>query len=126
VRVPEHLIVLADMACGAQAHFLFSAVTGGVSANQALLYGSRGTLRFSGGALWGRQQDDDRFHEIPIPPEERGGWRVEAEFVDAIRGLDTISHTTFLDGLKYMAFTEAVAKSMAENRTIALMPMAGC
>ncbi len=29
VRVPDHVDVLAEMACGAQAHMVFSAVTGG-------------------------------------------------------------------------------------------------
>lgn len=28
VRVPDHVDVLAEMACGAQAHMVFSAVTG--------------------------------------------------------------------------------------------------
>lgn len=28
VRVPDHVDILADMACGAQAHMVFSSVTG--------------------------------------------------------------------------------------------------
>jgi predicted dehydrogenase len=41
---------------------------------------------------------------------------VEAEFINAIRGLEPVTHTTFAEGVKYMEFTEAVARSMAEGR----------
>jgi predicted dehydrogenase len=42
------------------------------------------------------------------------------EFIEAIRGKGTITQTTFEDGVKYMEFTEAVARSAAEGRAIAL------
>jgi len=46
------------------------------------------------------------------------GWRVEAEFVDAIHGFGQIERTTFGDGFKYMAFTEAVIQSLSANQVI--------
>ena len=49
--------------------------------------------------------------EIPIAPEKRGSWRVEDEFIGAIRGEEKIRLTNFEDGLKYMEFTEAVTRS---------------
>ena len=49
--------------------------------------------------------------EIPIPAERRIGWRVEEEFVNAIRGREKVTRTTFEDGVRYMEFTEAVWKS---------------
>ena len=120
VRIPEHLDVVADMACGAQAHFQISTVAGLAGAPEAYLSGSKGTLRFSQDRLYGGQRGDNALAEIDIPPELQGGWRVEQEFVNAIRGTETITHTRFEDGVKYMEFTEAVVHSMADGSTVAL------
>ena len=117
VKIPEHLVVLADMACGAQATFALSTVAGHVDANEAVLFGTEGTLRFSHGALSGARREEEGFSEISIPPEEAGRWRVEEEFIATIRGMETITHTTFEDGVKYMEFTEAVARSMVNEKT---------
>ena len=122
IQIPEHLIVLADMACGAEATFVLSSVTGQVQVSEAILFGEEGTLRFSDGVLYGARREDKSFSEIQIPPEEAGRWRVEEEFIAAIRGTETITLTTFEVGVKYMEFTEAVARSMTENRTITLPP----
>jgi predicted dehydrogenase len=119
-RVPEHIDVLAEMDCGAQAHIQISSVTGLAGAAEAWLFGSAGTLRFSGGHLYGGQRGDSELKEISVPPEQAGGWRVEQEFVNAIRGQETITHTSFEDGAKYMEFTEAVARSMASGAAVAL------
>jgi len=120
IKIPEHLVVIADMACGAQATFVLSTVTGGVNANEALLFGSEGTLRFSNGVLSGATREDTGFSEIPIPEQEAGHWRVEEEFIGAIRGSEVITHTTFEAGVKYMEFTEAVIKSMTEETAVPL------
>lgn len=120
VRIPEHLHVLADMACGAQAHFGLSAVSGLGSASEAWLFGSRGTLRFDGSNLYGGQAGDTELREIEAAPGEEGRWRVEEEFVNAIRGTEEISRTTFEDGVRYMAFTDAVARSVQEGREVAV------
>lgn len=118
VEIPEHLVVAADMHCGAQATFLLSNITGGVAANEAALFGSERTLRFRDGMLLTIGRDDKDFSEIFIPPEESSGWRVEEEFIGAIRGENEIELTTFADGLKYMEFTEAVTRSMQEERAV--------
>ncbi len=120
-RVPEHVNVLADMACGAQLSLTVSAVTGLAQPDGIYLFGSEGTLHFSGGKLFGGRRGDKSLAPVEIPAHEVGGWRVEEEFVNAIRGLEPVTHTSFADGLKYMQFTEAVARSMAENRTISLL-----
>jgi predicted dehydrogenase len=116
VRVPEHIAVLAEMACGAQASFTVSAVMGLVKTGEILMCGSEGTLRFADGVLSGARKGDAALAPISVPPDELGGWRVEEEFIRAIRGVEPVSHTTFAEGVKYMAFTEAVARSMQEGR----------
>jgi predicted dehydrogenase len=120
VRVPEHLDVIADMACGAQAHLRISNVTGLSGPAQVSLFGGDGTLRFSENRLYGGRRGDSQLAEIAIPDAEAGGWRVEEEFVNAIRGRETVTHTTFDDGVKYMEFTEAVARAMASGAAVAL------
>lgn len=119
-RVPEHITVLADMACGAQLTLTVSSVTGLAGADGVHLFGSQGTLYFSGGKLFGGRKGETALQEIDIPAHEVGGWRVEEEFVNTIRGQETITHTSFVDGVKYMQFTEAVARSMAEEQAISL------
>ena len=47
----------------------------------------------------------------PIDDSLRGRWRVEEEFVGAIRGENPIEYTTFETGVEYMVFTEAVHRS---------------
>ena len=49
-----------------------------------------------------------------------GDWRVEEEFINAIRGLEEITHTSFQDGVRYMEFTEAVTRSAQSGKKINL------
>jgi predicted dehydrogenase len=120
VRIPEHVDVIAQMACGAQLHIQVSAVTGLAGGPEAFIFGEGGTLRFAGNKLYGAQRSDKELKEIKIPAKEEGCWQVEKEFVDAIRGKGSIRLTTFEDGVKYMEFTEAVVQSITEGKTVAL------
>ena len=119
-RIPQHIDIVGDMACGAQLHIQVSTVAGLVDGPEAFIFGSTGTLRFANNNLYGGQQGDNALAEIPIPAEEEGGWRVEEEFVSAIRGNEVITHTNFEAGVKYMEFTEAVTRSMTTGKTIPL------
>lgn len=128
VRIPDHLDVLADMACGAQLHLQQSDSTAFLQGGGTYLFGEEGMLRFVDGVLYGARRGDPsaslRAGEAPKPieirAEERIGWRVEEEFVGAIRGEEAIRLTTFEDGVKYMEFTEAVHRSLATGRAISL------
>jgi predicted dehydrogenase len=70
--------------------------------------------------LLGGQPENQGLAEITIPQHEQAGWRVEEEFINAIRRLEKVSYTTFENGLKYMEFTEAVTRSILEGRSISL------
>ena len=120
VRIPEHIDVVGDLACGAQLHIQVSNVAGLAGAPEVYVFGSNGTLRFSGNRLYGGQKGDTELNEIDIPEAEAGGWRVEEEFVNAIRGEEVITHTDFETGVKYMEFTEAVTRSMQSGTAITL------
>ncbi len=120
VHIPDHIEILGDLACGASLHMQISAVMGLAGAPRATMYGSEGTLQFRDGVLYGGQRTDQELAPIPIPETERGSWRVEEEFVNAIRGQEAITHTDFATGVKYMEFTEAVTRSMQCGRTVAI------
>ena len=120
VRIPEHIDVVGDLECGAQLHIQVSNVAGLAGAPEVFVFGSNGTLRFSGNSLYGGQKGDSELTEIDIPDSEAGAWRVEEEFVNAIRGKEVITHSDFETGVKYMEFTEAVTLSMQSGTAIAL------
>ena len=120
VQIPEHVNVIAEMDCGAQASLWISDVAGLRQRKEALLYGTKGALQILDGQLFGRSSLDSPFQQITIRPDEVASWRVEAEFINAIRGQETIQLTTFEAGAKYMQFTEAVATSIAENKVVSL------
>ncbi len=100
----------------------------GVVLHEALmgvtLYGGDGTLSydFLNDEIRGARRGDPDLSPIPIPPDQRGGWRVEEDFVAAIRGERPVEHTTFAAGVRYMQFTEAVARS-ARHQVPVMLPL---
>jgi hypothetical protein len=57
---------------------------------------------------------------LAIDPTKVGAWRVEEEFVDAIRGREAVTHTDFVTAIKYMEWTDAVTLSMRERCEVQL------
>jgi predicted dehydrogenase len=123
VTVPDSVQVLTQYDGGARGLYHFSGVTLFGPGKQIHLYGSRGTLKYlispQEQLLCGRGGDSE-LRAVTIPPEQRGGWRVEAEFVGAIRGSEKVRLTDFATGVRYMEFTEAVARSAALNLPVDL------
>ncbi|GAA2980683.1 putative dehydrogenase [Microbacterium terrae] len=120
VDVPDHLDVLAALTGGAHLSMHLSQATGLGPQNAVHLFGTDGTLRIADGVLSGGRRGDAALAAIDVPPAEAIGWRVEQEFVGAIRGNERIRRTTFADGLAYMTFTEAVGRSIRDRRTVTL------
>jgi len=119
VRVPDHVDILAQFRGGAVGHLRFSAVTGLAPASEVWIFGSEGTVRLEADALrlTGGRRGESALREIPVPPKTRIGWRVEEEFVNAIRGREKIARTSFEDGVRYMEFTDAVTRSATTGQT---------
>jgi predicted dehydrogenase len=120
VRIPGHVDILATLAGGAVAHLRISTVTALAPPNEVWIFGTDGTLRLEvdAGRVSGGRRGDRELREIPIPAERRIGWRVEEEFVNALRGQEKVTRTTFDDGVRYMEFTEAVARSAASGQAV--------
>jgi predicted dehydrogenase len=118
VKVPDHVDILVTFKSGAVGHLRFSSLTALAPPAEAWIFGSEGTLRVEPDAkrLSGGRRGDKALAEIAIPAEQRIGWRVEEEFVNAIRGREKITHTSFEDGVRYMEFTDAVARSAASGQ----------
>ena len=120
VKVPDHIDILATFPGNAVAHMRFSSLTALAPPPEAWIFGSEGTLRVEVDAkrLLGGRRGDKALAEIAIPADQRIGWRVEEEFVNALRGREKITHTSFEDGVRYMEFTDAVARSVAGGQAV--------
>ena len=70
--------------------------------------------------LCGGRRGDSDLAPIAVPATERGTWRVERDFVEAIRGVAPVRLTTFEDGVRYMEMTEAVARSIERGEAVRL------
>ena len=116
----DHLDVIAAMECGAQASMRFSSVTGHAGPLEIFLYGSEGTLRVCDNHLYGARRGDHELQAIDLPQDEQAGWRVEREFIGAIRGEEPVQYTTFADAVRYMEFTEAVSQSIEQQQPVTL------
>ena len=114
--VPDSIAVLARMASGAQCVYHLSGHAHHAGGMRIEAYGSEATLVYdlaSDTILAGRR-GDARLAKMEIASGEAGTWRVEEDFIAAIRGASG-GVTSFADGVKYMAFTEA-SRSAAERR----------
>ena len=125
VTVPAHVEVLADLANGAIARLHWSAVAGFMTGPEVWLYGSEGTLRLevrgrNDLVLSGGRRGDKEMAPIAIPADKTYGWRVEEEFIGAIRGQEPVRRTSFADAVNYMDFSEAVHISSSEGRRVYL------
>jgi predicted dehydrogenase len=109
IRIPDQLAVLADFECGAQGVLEFSAVHAGPPAEMLEIGGSAGVLtvdfandrivRLGGGAA----------EELAIPSGIERPWRVEADFIDAVRNPSGPRPSPdFEDGVAYMEVVERV------------------
>ena len=123
VSVPDHANVLGEMACGAQADMSWSTATGLQMGTELWLFGSNGTLHVNGPPfkkIFGGKRGDKELKELPVADNKRGKWRVEEQFINAIRGKEKVTHTPFDVGVQYMEFTEAVTRSAQTGQAVSL------
>ena len=123
VTTPESIQVITELENGGRGIYHFSGVTLGGPGLQIHLYGTQGTLKYQMNPkekLLGLKREEDSFSEIQIPLEKEYAWRVEEEFIGAIRGEEAVRFTDFETGVRYMEFTQAVAKSAETKRVMDL------
>ncbi|MDD7986363.1 Gfo/Idh/MocA family oxidoreductase [Lentisphaera marina] len=123
VEIPEHLNILAKLRSGVETHLQFSSVSALENEPQSLwLFGAEGTahLDFKNDQLLLGKKEDKKLYEHKFNPPTTAVWRVEEEFINAIRGLEDIKLTSFDTAIEYMEFTEAVKLSLQEKKSINL------
>jgi predicted dehydrogenase len=128
MEIPDHIDVIGAMAQGGQMHLTVSSVLGHApDLADVHIFGTDGTIRLrqpAGGALAlaaGRRGQGE-LEAVAVDPAKRGGWRVEEEFINAIRGRERVTHTDFFTGVRYMEWTTAVSQSLHRNEAV-LLPL---
>lgn len=123
VGTPDSVHVLTELPGGVHGIYHLSGVCHHGPGTQIHLYGTGGTLKYllapEDKLMFSRTGEDD-FTEVEIPADKVREWRVEEEFVNAIRGQETVQFNDFRTGVRYMEFTEAVAISARERRSVDL------
>ena len=122
IEVPDSLNVIARQVNGSRVIYRLSTITNDPEgANGAVIYGSKGTLK------WSFQADTLEFtplagQAIPVPHDlgTTAGWQVEVDFIDSIRLGTPVILTNFSDGLDYMKVIEATYHSRKEGRRITI------
>jgi len=122
VGTPDSVQVLTSHVGGASGSYRLSGVVWHDTRMGIAMYGSEGTLIYelSRDEVIGARRKDAGLQVLPIPERLRGGWQVEADFVAAIRHERPVTRTDFATGVKYMQFTEAVARSSRHQQPVAL------
>lgn len=122
VGTADSIQILTTQEDGSLGVYRLSAVVWREPSISITFYGSEGTLIYD--LLRDEIRETSRREPaprpLPIPEATRGGWRVEADFVAAIRGEGPVSHTDFETGVRYMQFTEAVARSSRHRVPVSL------
>ncbi len=126
MTIPDHIDILGAMEQGGQMRFGLSTVVGHPPAEVDIcLFGTEGTLRLvqtksEPMTLYAGKRGDAGLSVVDIDPAKQGGWRVEEEFVNAIRGREPVTHTDLETGVKYMEWSDAVARSVRTGESVRL------
>ena len=119
---PDTVHILTELPTGARGIYHLSGVAHHAGTFAIELYGSRGSLKYDliADRLLAGSDADDNLSEVSVPAERQGAWRVESDFVEAIRGGIRPSLTDFAAGVRYMEFTEAVERSIRDGIQVTL------
>jgi predicted dehydrogenase len=124
MAIPDQLDILCRMDQGGQMQMSVSTVLGLAPGTEVCLYGTEGTIRLAEGdgelGLWSGRRGDGALQPVEIAPEKMGDWRVEEEFINAIRGKEAVTHTDLVTAVKYMEWSDAVCMSLSTGETVQL------
>ena len=133
VRIPESVVITGELVSGAHYVWTFSGVAACAPGDAIELYGTKGVLHYdvpTHRVSLGRVDASRRvrpaqagpkqaLEPVEIPADLRGEWRVESDFVAAIRDGAPV-YPSFEHGVAYMEFVDAVARSLSEGQSIRL------
>jgi predicted dehydrogenase len=118
--VPDFVAIQTAFPGGVQTTIEIAAHTAADSPNRALLFGSDATLRIDFDARTIALARMGSTTWTPVEPRkgEVMDWRVEEEFVGAIRGTEQVRLTDFATGVRYMRFTDAVNEAAETGQRV--------
>jgi len=114
VEIPDYLSVQMKITNGIMGSLFLHELSTRPASSSIKIYGDKGLFHLDfeiAGKLYHSTSPSNDLNEVQISPEQAGKWRVEEEFVNTIRGLEDIEHTTFTTGVEYMKFVQAVNES---------------
>ena len=126
MAIPDHLDIMGKLEQGGQLRFNVSTVLGKAPARtEVCIFGTEGTLRLLEAGedplmLYAGKRGAKGLEVVKIDPAKKGAWRVEEEFINAIRGVEAVSHTDFTTAVKYMEWTDAVTQSLRSGKSVYL------
>lgn len=126
MTIPDHIDIIGELEQGGQLRLCVTTVAGHVPAPvDIIVFGTDGTLRLHqppGGELElsAGRRGEVGLNPVIIEPAKRGSWRVEEEFVDAVRTGAPVTHTDFPTGVHYMEWTDAVTQSLRGTGSVSL------
>ena len=121
VGTPDSVQVITELPCGARGIYHMSGVVHHGPGPQIHLYGSEGTLKYvmaPDNKLYFGAASDSHMKEVNVSEELAVDWRVEEEFINAIRGIEQIEFNNFAKGVRYMEFTKAVEQSALTGQAV--------
>jgi predicted dehydrogenase len=121
IRIPDLVIVLCRFENGMEGVMEFSAVAPFEDSEKLQVFGNEGMLAydFTADRIYGGRLGEKSAVEIAIPTELEQHWRVEEDFIAAVRSPGSIQpQPSFAEGLQYMRVVQAVADSVAQRREL--------
>ena len=122
VGTPDTVQVLVTYENDAVGTFRASGLSRGLVERQVQLFGTIGTIVVDlvRDEIMAGKGDQAELKSIPIPPDYRGHWSIESDFVAAIRGESPPAGHTFAAASRQMQFVEAVARSSRHQEPVFL------
>jgi len=121
IRIPDLVIVLCRFENGMEGVMEFSGVASFEESERLQAFGSEGMLSydFIADRIYGGRLGEKNAVEIEIPHELEQHWRVEEDFIAAVRSPGAIQpQPSFAQGVQYMRVVQAVADSVAQQREV--------
>ena len=121
VIIPDLLTVLCQFENGAEGVLEFSGIDALAPGDRLEIYGNAGTLTYDFGSdvVQAGKLGDRALHVVDLAPELEGEWRVEEDFLAAVKSKGRVRpRPNFEEGVRYMRVIQAVADSRARNEWV--------
>ena len=121
VIIPDLLTILCQFENGAEGVLEFSGIDALAPGDRLEIYGSAGTLTYDFGSdvVQAGKLGDRALHIVDLAPELEGEWRVEEDFLAAVKSKGRVRpRPNFEEGVRYMRVVQAVADSRARNEWV--------